>query len=192
MSPHPRLRSLAATVLLGAALIAQAAEPANGVNAEAAGLMSQANHLTRASVLYALKEGRWPYALTHLSPSFLTAVPSPPRAFGRQAEWRTVRPGFPAAWVRTGAPIDLCRALNLQARGDDGIYKAAQPAMPLQCYGRSAPFTVLVLFAEGETAALHKALRRAGGWKHGAADRPHGSWSVPPNVRSPSYSPEHH
>jgi hypothetical protein len=192
MSPHTLLRVLAVALLAGTTVftsVAQAAAGAAAAEADAGLLLQQAKQLTRSAVLYTLQAGHWPYALTHLSPSFVAAPLVAPSSMSLGATWRTVQPGYPAAWLRNAVPLEVCRRFNVHVRGDDGIYKAADGAAPQQCYGRGAPYTVLVRFADDDSVALHKALRRAGGWKHGA-NLKQGAWSTPPS-RTPVAPPGH-
>lgn len=125
--------------------------------AHAARIINQGQQVLGAADIFHAQTGRWPASVQELvEQGFLSSVPvasleqapalnfAIPSAYAADGEpWAIVSQGAPAFWLRSAVPEEACRQVNMKSRGDDGIYRAAQPGVMTQCFGTSAPYTAL-------------------------------------------------
>lgn len=117
--------------------------------ATAVSVVNQGHQLLGATQLFRVQHNRWPANQQELvNFAFLNSIPiAPPgTATARtvSTSWNQVQGGAPAFWVLRNVSEGVCRAINQQVRGDNGIYKAAIPQLTVQCFGQDAEFTALV------------------------------------------------
>lgn len=133
--------SVALVALLALATLFYGGEGLNkgSAKAQASQLSGQASQLTGAAEVHRAELNRWPDSIDELiSRHYLAAAPD-----FRAVQWAQLVSEAPAFWVKHSTPKDACQAVNLLARGDDGIYLTAKPGLVLQCFGESEPYTTL-------------------------------------------------
>jgi hypothetical protein len=116
--------------------------------AVATSAITQGQQLLAAAELFRVHKGRWPLNSQELiDANYLKSVPEPvPNIAGTaaRAEWTQVQEGAPAYWVLRNVSESVCREINQQVRGDNGIYNAAVAQLSVQCFGQNSNFTALV------------------------------------------------
>lgn len=117
--------------------------------ATAVSVVNQGHQLLGATQLFQVQHGRWPADQQELvNFAFLKSIPIAPAGTSTvrtvTASWKQVQSGAPSFWVLRHVSEDVCRAINQQIRGDNGIYRAAKPQLAVQCFGQDLEFTALV------------------------------------------------
>jgi len=140
---------LVAALVLATIYYAGEAYRSSQTRATAVSVVNQGHQLLGATQLFRVQHGRWPAGEQELvSFAFLNSIPiAPPGTASTHTtstSWNQVQDGSPAFWVLRNVSEDVCRAINQQVRGDNGIYKAAKPQLAVQCFGQDEEFTALV------------------------------------------------
>jgi len=142
------LISIALVAALAAATISYAGDTANRAVSRVAAteLLHQAQQVLAAEQAFNAQEARSPDSIDELlDRNFLMVLPGTP-AHGMQpapVTWEQVQPGAPQYWLLKAANVAVCRAVNLEARGDNGIRAAARENEIVQCFGSEEPYTIL-------------------------------------------------
>lgn len=148
----------AATLFYGGQAITQ-----SRIKAAATTVIAQGQQMLGATTLFYTERGRWPATAEELvTANYLRTLPHPPQKIAQNAPaadfslnsqafadtpdilWAQVQAGAPHFWLLRTVSVEVCKSLNLQVRGDDGIYNAAIPGLPIQCFGTEANYTVLI------------------------------------------------
>ncbi len=129
-----------ATLYYGADLSQQA-----GSKKQASRWLVESSQVLGALELYRTDKGAWPASLASLTPDYLHSE----LAEGPQGPWTMPVPAVPTL-VQPTTSVAACRALNLLARGDDGIALKAYPSLKAQCFGDSSASLQVVVSASGD------------------------------------------
>lgn len=166
-----------------------------GARAQAVTYLNQSQQIMGGAQLFRTDHGRWPASLDELVAShYLTSTPTPPvlaqaievplipSAYADEnlAHWTTVQTNAPFYWVRRNVSKDVCRSVNLLARGDNGIYNAAIPSLAAQCFGTEERFTVILGFPGADNPTMGEAVPGANPDLH--VDPSGGGWAQEPDV----------
>ena len=190
-----------ATIYYGAAHLS------NGrVKASATASITQGQQIIGAAQVFKADNGRWPTDLDELvAKKYLNSIPNAafnpkvsvasvaqqavsatgllPMAYAVDAlPWETVKPVVPYYWLHRVVPEDVCRAVNLAARGDNGIYLAARPSLSVQCFGPAGQYSVIVGI-NGITESLTEVIPEADSGL--TVDEGGGGWTVQPTITQP-------
>lgn len=119
--------------------------------AQASRALNQGAQVLAAGELLRLNTNTWPTDLDELvGKGYLQSVPIFNDGFG-PIVWSQPMTLAPVFWALRSTGTDACKHINRLARGDDGIYLDAKPGLQLQCFGPSAPYTVIATRYEPAT-----------------------------------------
>jgi type II secretory pathway pseudopilin PulG len=174
------------------------------VRAEAAMLVNQAAQVDAAILMFRVSMGRWPTSESELvAGNFLKSVPQAPVRVASNGfsvldvvvpnahaattlPWRQVAPSTPQFWLLRAVSKPVCQAINLQIRGDDGIYNAAVPGQKIQCFGQDENYTVLLHYTTLDSAeSLEDTVPANGGVPTLLVEPSGAGWAVVPNTVLP-------
>lgn len=132
-----------------------------GANTRATTAISQSSQVLAAAELYQVDHRAWPPSMdVLLHAEYLKSVPVLKALDGTATPWTQPQAGAPTFWTVKAMDTEACRRVNLKARGDDGVYRKARPGFVVQCFGESAPYTVVTTReGAGEYPGLEAILR---------------------------------
>lgn len=206
--------TIIAIVLVAALAIATIYYGANQLStarakAGATASITQGQQIIGAAQLFKADTGRWPTDIHELvSSKYLNSIPTAgfnpavtlssvtqrvasatglmPTAYAADAKpWETVQPVIPYYWLHRIVPENVCRAVNLATRGDDGIYLAARPSLAVQCFGPAGQYSVIVGIT-GVSQNLTEAISTAD--PDLVVDESGSGWTVVPTITNPGGS----
>lgn len=157
--------------------------------AEASKLRVQGQQLLAAAELFYVNKGYWPHTFQEMVNSgHLSAIPVAQRAGLQQAlaaqEWQMPAAQTPL-FVYDNVAVDVCRYVNEDSYGLDGVLPKLQPGYAQQCFGPSSTELVVVVSRSNlsaQVAAVNDGLLVPDNVSTGAipdasdAD----AWTVPP------------
>jgi hypothetical protein len=175
--------------------------------ATAATFVTQGQQMLGATEMFKAIHGRWPATADELVESkLLKGIPVAPGnaavvsqlldypvfslayAGPEGRAWEQVQSLAPQFWLLRSTSEQVCRAINQQVRGDDGIYNAARRDTLIQCFGTEENYTVLV-HLRGDPD-IGTTVPAAGGTPTLEVDDDGGGWAVPPTGSSHTPPPD--
>lgn len=150
---------------------------------DASTLIHQSSQILAAAEVLHVDQRRWSASVDEfVALGYLKVVPPAPRTASSSAAatlWTQPSTLVPTYWVLKAVDTDVCQAVNLKARGDNGIYAKARPGFVVQCFGTSAPFTAIST-RSGVGAGLEGVIGEHGDPSIGY-DPEGGGWTMPPS-----------
>lgn len=136
--------ALAVVLALAALVYGGPAWRESVANTKATTAISQSAQILGAAELYRTDKDRWSTGMTDLvDKRYLLEIPSLEAGANVAVAWAQPKAGVPTYWALRSASADVCKRINLRARGDNGIYNKARPGLVTQCFGKEAPYTVV-------------------------------------------------
>lgn len=137
--------------------------------ARAAQILIQGQQVLSAADLFKADTGRWPNSMEELVASeHLKQVPyvsktamlgndgsgavvAQAHAQAQTIAWTMPVAGNPTFLLESAASPEVCKHVNLKARGDNGIFSRASTALAAQCFGEAVSALSVVVSKEGQS-----------------------------------------
>lgn len=167
--------------------------------AKATEIVNQSEQLRGAMALYRVDHGTWPLTLNELvAKNYLKAIPTtlaqgPRVELAQTAQaaqtltWTMPQEGVPTVTLTNVGSLDVCREVNLKARGDNGVLRQAYTALSTQCFGDEGSLQVLVTLSPASIADVLPAGTVGG--TNPPAESVDAAWTAKPSAVVASASP---
>jgi hypothetical protein len=178
---------------------------ASSGKAYATKISNQAEQLIAAATLFRTNYGRWPDNVEELlaNGEFIKQAPMAnlttgdkfrlvanaaseiivPSAHAEASrQWGTVSVASPQYVLNRRVSTSACLYVNTARAGFTGIRASADPTLPMQCFGRQEPYTVLAQVPLQGNSLTTETLQTATGDPDMAVETGGGAWAVPPGA----------